>query len=411
MKCRFCQKTKLSNIVDLGFSAPSNANLTLEKLNLPEVQYPLRISVCSACFLVQTEDFLKSAELFEDTYTYFSSASQSWLIHARKYAKMIEKRLKLDINSLVVELASNDGYLLQNFKKARIPCVGVEPTNSTAAVCQEKGIKVHQEFFSMKFSEKIIEFHGKANLIIGNNVYAHVPDINDFTSGISNLLQDQGTVTLEFPHLLKMLSLKQFDTIYHEHFSYFSLSTVHRIFEKNGLKIYDVEKLQTHGGSLRVYGCKIDYNIKINASVDTVIAEENEFGLNNIISYQKFSSKIMDMKLEVLEYLVKQKKSGKRIYGYGAAAKGNTLMNYCGITSDIIEIIFDAAESKQGKFTPGSHVPILNPDQILQNPTPDVIIIFPWNIKSEIIEFLSNIEKLKGVEVVTFIPNLEISKL
>ena len=411
MKCRFCKKEELSSFLDLGFAPPSNANLTVEHWNIPEIYYPLRTLVCNNCFLVQTEDFLESSKLFEDTYTYFSSASKSWLSHAKTYAKMIERKLKLDAQSLVVEIASNDGYLLENFKNAGIPCVGVEPTKSTAVVCREKGIEVYQEFFTEKFSNKLVDKCGKANLIIGNNVFAHVPDVNDFTAGVSKLLNDKGTVTFEFPHLLKLMSLNQFDTIYHEHFSYFSLSTVSKIFQQNGLKVYDVEKLPTHGGSLRVYGCKNDYDIKISHRVGNLISEENVFGLNDLKLYKTFSSKVDNLKFKVLQYFADKKNQGKRIYGYGAAAKGNTLMNYCGIDNNFIDLIFDAAPSKQGKFTPGSHIPILNPDQIEDHPSPDIFVIFPWNIKLEIIDFLKSIKKLRGVEVVTFIPDLEISVL
>ena len=411
MKCRFCKNEDLISFLDLGSSPPSNANIKMEQLDFPEVYYPLRTVVCKKCFLVQTEDYLKSSELFEETYTYFSSASKSWLTHSKLYVDMIKQRLNLHNKSFVVEIASNDGYLLKNFQDSDIPCLGIEPTRSTAEECRKKGIQVYEDFFSKKLSIELVEKYGKADLVVGNNVFAHVPDVNDFIQGVDYILKDEGTVTLEFPHILQLIIQNQFDTIYHEHFSYFSFHVVCEIFRKNGLKVYDVEKIETHGGSLRIFGCKNTSNKKIVNRVDQLLKEETDFGLQKIETYAGVQPEIQQLKLRIINYFISQKLLGKRIYGYGAAAKGNTLLNYCGLNKDIIELIFDAAPSKQYKSTPGSRIPIYDPDQIADLPTPDIMVIFPWNIKSEIISVLRGIDELKDIDVVTLIPDLKVTNL
>jgi SAM-dependent methyltransferase len=387
MKCRHCEKELNYTFLDLGFAPPSNSYLSKADLTKPETYYPLRVKVCDECWLVQTEDYAKADELFDSKYAYFSSTSASWLDHATLYSRKIIDRLKLSSESLVVEVASNDGYLLKNFLLAGIPCLGVEPTASTADASAKIGVEVIREFFSEDLA-KALQHKSKADLIIGNNVYAHVPDLNDFTRGLKVLLKDDGVVTLEFPHLMELLKNTQFDTIYHEHFSYLSLYTVNRIFKKFGLRVFDVEQLPTHGGSLRIYGCHYQSARANHSAVSELLEQEFNYGLQSLNVYEDFQSKVDLIKNNLLEFLINQKKAGKSVAAYGAAAKGNTLLNYSGIKLDLIDYVCDAAAAKQEHFMPGSHIPIKHPSYLEENKV-DFIMILPWNISSEIKQQLS----------------------
>ena len=379
MKCRHCETPLQHVFLDLGSMPPSNDYLPSP--DATEQSFPLRLFVCDNCWLVQTEDFSSAGELFRHDYAYFSSTSTTWLAHAKAYADMITKRLKLGKSSFVIELASNDGYLLKNFVAAGIPCLGIEPTESTALAAEKLGIPVLKEFFGEELGERV----QKADLIIGNNVYAHVPDINDFTAGMKAALKPSGTITLEFPHLMELIRHNQFDTVYHEHYSYLSLYAVEKIFAKAGLRVLDVEKLPTHGGSLRVYGCHAADPRPSSAAVAALLAEEKQAGLQSLDTYRGFQARADKVKNELLAFLTGQKKAGKTVAGYGAAAKGNTLLNYAGVKSDLLSFVCDAAPSKQGKFLPGSHIPILPPSTMAEK-KPDVVLILPWNIASEVMQ-------------------------
>lgn len=406
MKCRHCQTGLKHCFIDLGFSPPSNAYLSDSDLRKPERYYPLKIFVCDNCWLVQTEDFVEADKLFSNDYAYFSSVSQGWLDHAKNYVAMITKRLGLGMQSQVIEVAANDGYLLKNFVEAGIPSLGVEPTESTARVAESLGIPIVREFFGKQLGNDFAKKGVQADLIIGNNVYAHVPDINDFTAGLKAALKPGGTITLEFPHLLQLIEHTQFDTVYHEHFSYLSLYTVMQIFSNAGLRIWDVEELSTHGGSLRVYGCHVEYKREENLSVSSILRKEQDYGLQTISTYHHFQSKIDRVKNELLSFLIEQKKQGNKVAAYGAAAKGNTLLNYAGVKSDLLSFVCDAAQSKQGKFLPGSHIPVLQPS-VLREKKPDYILILPWNLKDEVMKQLEYIRDWAGKYVVV-VPALEI---
>jgi SAM-dependent methyltransferase len=332
---------------------------------------------------VQTEEYARAEMLFHPEYAYFSSVSRSWLSHAAKYAADITQKLKLDASSLVIEVASNDGYLLKNFVAAGIPCFGIEPTASTAMAAKRLDIPVVQEFFNERLARRLAEEGHRADLLIGNNVYAHVPDINDFTAGMKAVLKPGGTITLEFPHLLRLISGIQFDTVYHEHYSYLSLYTVDRIFRSAGLRIYDVEQISTHGGSLRIFGCHQDDSRPTNHAVSALLAEEKKRGLRTLQPYRGFQAHAERVKDELLFYLIEQKRSGKKVAAYGAAAKGNTLLNFAGVKPDLLPYVCDSAPSKQGKFLPGSRIPVLAPDQLCQR-QPDIVLVLPWNIADEI---------------------------
>lgn len=385
MKCRHCS-TQLSHVfLDLGYAPPSNAYLLAEQLQAPEITFPLKLYVCDQCWLVQTEDYTEADALFSRDYAYFSSTSQSWLQHAARYTEMMTRRLNLNQSSFVVEVASNDGYLLKNFVESGVPCLGIEPTDSTAEAAELLGIPVVRDFFGVALAKKLASSGKLANLICGNNVYAHVPDINDFTQGLKVLLKPSGVITLEFPHLLQLIKHNQFDTVYHEHFSYLSLHTVSRIFQHSGLRIYDVEKLPTHGGSLRIYGCHENDERRSEATVNHLLAQEKEFGLLDLQIYKQFQHQANQVKNEFISFLIDQKKAGKIVAAYGAAAKGNTLMNYAGIKPDLLSFICDAAPSKQGKYTPGSHIPIVSPNELARC-KPDWVVIFPWNIAEEVMQ-------------------------
>lgn len=406
MNCRHCQNKLEHLFLDLGFAPPSNAYRSKEDLNKPELTYPLRIKVCDRCWLVQTEDFVDADELFNPEYAYFSSTSSSWLDHAARYSYMIQKRLSLNAESLVVEVASNDGYLLKNFVEAGIPCLGIEPTDSTADASEKLGVPVKNEFFSVELAEELAANGKQADLIIGNNVYAHVPDINDFTLGLKKLLNPSGTITLEFAYLLKLIQQNEFDTVYHEHFSYLSLHAVESICKGAGLKIYDVEELATHGGSLRVYGCHEEAGFDASARVNEQLKKEEEAGLLELETYVHFQQQAEKVKNELLTFLIRQRIQGKSVAGYGAAAKGNTLLNYGGVKADLLPFVCDVAPSKQDKYLPGSHIPIFPPDYIKEQ-KPDFILILPWNIAVEIIKQLSYVKDW-GCKFVRAIPELQI---
>lgn len=377
MNCRHCGQALHHKFLDLGLAPPSNAYLSSS--DQKEQRFPLKLFVCDACWLVQTEDVARPEQLFASDYAYFSSVSSGWLKHAADYAAMITKKLRLNKNSLVMEIAANDGYLLKNFVAAGIPCLGIEPTASTAAAAEKLGIPIVREFFGKKLASRL----DKADLLIGNNVYAHVPDINDFTAGLKAALKPGGTVTLEFPHLLRLIEQVQFDTVYHEHYSYLSIHTVCRIFEKAGLRVFDVEALSTHGGSLRIYGAHADDKRPTTQAVENIRSEEEKQGLCALPAYQSFQARADKVKQGLLDFLKEQKRAGKKVAGYGAAAKGNTLLNYAGVTCELLPYVCDAAASKQGKFLPGSHIPILPPGALKER-RPEVLLILPWNLREEI---------------------------
>jgi SAM-dependent methyltransferase len=407
MKCRHCGRPLTHTFLDLGFAPPSNAYLSADDLTRPEKYYPLKIKVCDQCWLVQTEDYAAANELFGPQYAYFSSTSSSWLAHAARYSKSIIGKLQLGRDSLVIEVASNDGYLLKNFVAAGVPCLGIEPTASTAAAAERLGIPVLREFFGEKLARRLAAEGKQADLIVGNNVYAHVPAINDFTRGLKCVLKPGGTITLEFPHLLRLIEQAQFDTVYHEHFSYLSLYTVAQMFAAAGLRVCDVEELPTHGGSLRVYGCHADDARPTAAAVAALMDGEASCGLRGLAVYQGFQANADRVKDDLLLFLLQQKRAGKRVAAYGAAAKGNTLLNYAGVKPDLLPFVCDAAAAKQGKFMPGSHIPILPPVALIER-RPDYLLILPWNIAAEVRQANAALAE-RGTKFVTAVPTLEVA--
>lgn len=407
MNCRACGPPLRHTFVDLGFAPPSNAYLAAADLSRPEKYYPLRIKVCDRCWLVQTEDYAAADEFFGADYAYFSSTSSSWVAHAKRYAERMIGALGLTRSSLVIEIASNDGYLLKNFVTAGIPCLGIEPTASTAAAAERLGIPVLREFFSEALGRRLAAEGKRANLIVGNNVYAHVPDINDFTRGLKAALKTGGTITLEFPHVMRLIEHAQFDTIYHEHFSYLSLFTTTRIFAEAGLRVFDVEELPTHGGSLRLFGCHTNDARATSATVGALLAEEKRRGLQTLEPYRAFQARADRIKDDLLSFLIEQKRRGKIVAAYGAAAKGNTLLNYAGVKPDLLPYVCDAAVAKQGKFMPGSHIPILPPSTLSER-RPDFLLILPWNIAEEI-KAAHGVLVAQGTKFVTAVPVLEMS--
>lgn len=406
MKCRHCSQPLTHQFVDLGYAPPSNAYLSADQLHAPEVTFPLRVLICDVCWLAQTEDFTAADDVFSHDYAYFSSTSTSWLQHAKSYCGMIRHRLGLTGDSFVVEIAANDGYLLRNFVEAGIPCLGIEPTESTALAAEKSGVPIWRRFFGEETARTLIERWRQADLICGNNVYAHVPDINDFTRGLAVALKPGGVVTLEFPSLMSLMRDLQFDTIYHEHFSYLSLTSACRIFASCGLRIFDVECLPTHGGSYRIYGCHDADRRPDAASVQTLLDEEKAFGLSNLELYRNFQGRIEKIKDDLLLFLIEQKRDGKRVAAYGAAAKGNTFMNFAGISTDLIAFVADAAPSKQGKWMPGNHLPILPPADLVAY-RPDYVVIFPWNIAAEVVQQQTLIRE-NGGRFVIAIPELAV---
>lgn len=403
-RCRHCDAPLENTVLDLGHQPLSNAYLTREQLSLPEITYPLRVFMCTECWLVQLPALIAADELFTDDYAYFSSTSTSWLTHARNYFDQVRQRFSLGPDSHVVEIGSNDGYLLRNAIEAGIPCLGVEPTSRTADAAESLGIPVIRDFFGYESARRLKTDGHRADLIVANNVYAHVPDINDFTQGLAELLKPEGVVTLEFPHLLQLVKNNQIDTIYHEHFSYLSLKVVQRIFAVSGLRVCDAEEIPTHGGSLRVFGCHLDAQHLTSDNVIDIINLEHRSGLEQLDTFHSLQSRANQVKNDLLTFLISQKGAGKSVAAYGAAAKGNTLLNFAGVKPDLLRFVCDAAESKQGKFLPGSHIPIL-PPETLQDQTPDWIVVLPWNIADEIYAKLHEIST-SPVRCVTAIPKL-----
>jgi hypothetical protein len=392
--CRFCGAPVKAVFADLGMSPLANSYLPPERANKMEPFYPLRALVCEECFLVQLEEFETPERIFSD-YAYFSSYSSSWLEHSRRYVDQMVERLGLDSNSHVVEIASNDGYLLQFFHERQIPVLGVEPAANVAKVALQKGIPTLVEFFGRETARSLAR-ESAADLLLGNNVLAHVPDLNDFVAGMQILLNRGGVITMEFPHLMRLIEDNQWDTIYHEHFSYFSFLTVRRVFEAHGLRLFDVEELPTHGGSLRVYGCHADDGAKSESSAARELRErERAAGYEVLETYLGYGRRVEADKREILTFLIGLKEQGLRIVGYGAPAKGNTLLNYCGVRRDFLEYTCDLNPHKQGQFLPGSHIPIRSPAAI-KDDRPDVVLILPWNLKDEIVEQLGFIRQWGG---------------
>jgi SAM-dependent methyltransferase len=404
INCRFCQEPLTESFVNLGVSPLANSYLTAEKLTEMEPHYELHPRVCSNCFLVQLPAFETPENIFGD-YAYFSSYSDSWLAHCKAYAESISKRLDLNSKSLVLELASNDGYLLQYFKDLGIPVLGVEPAGNVAEVAKEKGIPTITRFFGKEAGREIAE-KGQADLVIANNVLAHVPDINDFVAGITAVLKPGGVATLEFPSLLELMRKNLFDTIYHEHFSYLSLYAVESIFGKQGLSIFDVDRLTTHGGSLRIYAGHKDCGHETTDSIINLRKEEEGFGINRITTYKDYAAGVARLKRQTLRFLIEARDKDKKVAAYGAPAKSTTLFSYCGIGPDLIAYTVDRSPHKQNRYLPGSRIFIDHPDRLRKNP-PDYIVILPWNIRDEIIDSLNDLRS-SGTKFVTFIPQLEI---
>jgi SAM-dependent methyltransferase len=404
-KCRFCGTPLEHTFVDLGVSPESNAYVSKDKLQQMEPFYPLHAFVCEKCFLVQLEEFQTPQDIFSD-YAYFSSYSQSWLDHSKRYVEMMIPRFELNDESLVVEIASNDGYLLQYFAENKVPVLGVEPAANVAEYAIKKGIPTEVAFFGVETAKRLFDKKGPASLILGNNVLAHVPDINDFVEGMHILLADDGIITMEFPHLMRLIEYNQFDTIYHEHFSYLALVSVEKIFEAHGLKLFDVEELPTHGGSLRIFAQQSTGTRPVSDRLLALRKEEAEFGLDKIETYLDFSKKVEAVKVSLLEFLIKAKKEGKKVAGYGAPAKGNTLLNYCGVGKEFIKFTVDRSPHKQDLYLPGTHIPIYAPDKIIAE-KPDYLIILPWNLKNEIMEQMAQIREWGG-KFVTPIPEVEV---
>lgn len=408
MNCRFCKEELTNVFIDLINSPASNSFLTKEELNEPETFYPLKVYTCANCFLVQVDEYKKSDAIFDSNYVYFSSYSTSWLAHAKKYTEMMTERFGYNEDSLVIEVASNDGYLLQYFKEKNIPVMGIEPTANTAEVAMGKGIKTVIEFFGAELADRFAnDWDVRADLLLGNNVLAHVPDILDFVAGMKIILKDTGVITMEFPHLMQLVDNNQFDTIYHEHFSYLSFYTVKQIFESQGLEMFDVEEIPTHGGSLRIYAKhKEDSTKTISENVAALLKKETDKGLDTLAYYDNFQQKALKAKLDLTDFLILQKRKGKRVAAYGAAAKGNTMLNYCGIKSDLVDFVVDANPHKQDKFLPASHIPVVN-EQFLKDAKPDFVLILPWNLKEEIGEQLSYVKDWGG-KLVVAIPGIDI---
>lgn len=407
MKCRHCHTELILPLVDLGAAPPSNAYLTRQTLHAPEKHFPLRVLVCTECWLAQTEDYAGADELFSADYAYFSSFSTTWLKHAEKYVADMAQRFALDVNSHIVEVAANDGYLLQYAKARGIPCLGIEPTTSTADAARAKGIEIVEAFFGVKLARQLAAQGKQADLTAANNVLAHVPDINDFVAGFAVLLKPTGVATFEFPHLLRLVSENQFDTIYHEHYSYLSLTAVKRIFEHNGLSVFDVEELPTHGGSLRLYAQRRDSGAReISQNVAKLLEREVAAGMTTPAFYAGFQAKADQVKNDFLAFLIEAKRAGKTVVGYGAAAKGNTLLNYAGVRPDLLPYVVDRNPAKQDKFLPGCRIQIVAESQLKQA-RPDYVVILPWNLRAEVVEQLAYIREWGG-QFVTSVPTLKV---
>jgi len=404
--CNACGATLHHVFCDLGLSPISNAFIKLEEQNKGEMFYPLRALVCEQCWLVQLDSCQKSEAHFHDDYVYFSSFSEYWLEHSRNYVESMINRFELSSKSKVMELASNDGYLLQYFVQANIPCLGIEPTANTASEARRKGVETHEAFFGIETAKKLLNDGWQVDLLLGNNVLAHVPDINNFVAGMPKVLKPEGVVTLEFPHLLSLIAENQFDTIYHEHYSYLSLTALLPVFDKVGLRVFDVEKLSTHGGSLRLFLCHQSAVHNTKTTVNELLVEEESEGLLDQSTYTEFAEKISAIKRNLLRFIIEAKEQGKVIAAYGAAAKGNTLLNYCGIANDFIDFVADKNPTKQNRLLPGTRIPVVSPKSIYEL-KPDYLLILPWNIKDEVMEQMHGIREWGGKFVVP-IPELEI---
>lgn len=408
MKCRHCRAELTLPLGDLGSAPPSNAYLTRQTLHEPEKYFPLRVLVCTQCWLVQTEDYAGADELFPADYAYFSSYSTTWLKHAEQYVADMVQRFALNTNSRIIEVAANDGYLLQYAKARGIPCLGIEPTASTASAARAKGIEIVEEFFGVKLAQQLAAQGKQADLTVANNVLAHVPDINDFVDGFAILLKPAGVATFEFPHLLNLVEQNQFDTIYHEHYSYLSLTSVGNIFAANGLTVFDVEELPTHGGSLRVFAQRSDTGRQeARAGVAELLAREKAAGVASPAFYENFQTRADKVKNDLLAFLLEAKRAEKQVAGYGAAAKGNTLLNYAGVRSDLLRYVADRNPAKQGKFLPGSRIPIAGEEEIRRT-QPDYVLILPWNLRAEVTHQLDYIRAWGG-QFVTAIPSIEVT--
>lgn len=407
MRCRHCGAEVSLTMIDLGSAPPSNAYLTKESLQSPEKWFPLRVLVCEKCWLAQTEDFSRADELFDADYAYFSGFSNTWLAHCERYVDDMVRRFVIDANSHVVEIAANDGYLLQFVKGRNIPCTGVEPTASTAAAARAKGISIWEDFFGVNLAAQMVGKGMQADLTVANNVLAHVPDINDFVSGFAILLKPEGVATFEFTHLLRLIEGTLFDTIYHEHFSYLSLTAVTRIFGQNGLMVFDVEELPTQGGSLRVYAQRSDSGkYRMSDNVHELLEREYLHGMTSPAYYAGFQEKANRVKDDLVSFLIEAKRKGQKVVGYGAAAKGNTLLNYAGVRPDLLPYVVDINPAKQGKYMPGSRIPILPTEELLEK-RPDYLLILPWNISGEI-KKQNNWLTVLGTKFVTALPKMEI---
>ena len=407
MTCRHCGSPLSLDLIDLGFAPPSNAYLTAKALREPEIYYPLRVLVCQECWLTQTEDFVGHDQLFTNDYAYFSSYSVTWVEHARLYVEAMIARFGLNAQSLVVEIAANDGYLLQHVSKRGIPNYGIEPTNSTAEVARSKGLHIVEEFFSRATARRMLREKGPTDLMIANNVLPHVPDINDFVAGFVIMLKATGVATFEFPHFYNLVRFNQFDTIYHEHYSYSSLSSVVTIFNSNGLEVFDVEEIKPHGGSLRVYAQRKDSRpYPISPRVQAVLNKEEKAGMKTVNFYKDFQAAAKKATLDLLLFLIECNRAGKTIVAYGAAAKGNTILNYAGVKPNLLPRVYDAAPSKAGKYLPGSHIPVLHASEFVKE-SPDYVLITPWNLVDEIISTYPHIHAAGG-SWVTAIPSLKI---
>ena len=408
MKCRHCGSDVSHVLVDLGVAPPSNAYLTKMALKRPEKYFPLRVLVCESCWLVQAEAYSRAAELFNEEYAYFSSFSTEWLEHSKRYVDEMTVRFRLGSSSTVVEVAANDGYLLQYVKEKSIGCYGIEPTASTANAARQKGIEIVQDYLSTSLAQQIRNQGKNADLVVANNVLAHVPDINDFSNACRLLMKPNGVFTCEFPHLMNLISQHQFDTIYHEHFSYLSFGTVINIFAKNGLNVFDVEEIGTHGGSLRVFAqCSDTGSHLVSSRVDDLLSRETLAGMSSIAFYQGFQEHAERVKNDFLRFLIEKKGEGRIVVGYGAAAKGNTLLNFAGVKSDLIKYVVDRSPHKQNKFMPGSRIPIVSEERLSVD-KPDFVVIFPWNISDEVKTQLNYLSK-SGMKFVVAVPNLQIS--
>jgi 2-polyprenyl-3-methyl-5-hydroxy-6-metoxy-1,4-benzoquinol methylase len=395
MRCRHCGAELRLPFIDLGTAPPSNAYLTREQLHKPEKWYPLRVLVCECCWLVQTEDYVGASDLFTDDYAYFTSVSKTALDHARDYVTAMCERLRLGPASLVAEIAANDGYLLQYVEQRGVPCYGIEPTKSTASAAREKGIRIVEAFFGKALASDLAGKGQQADLIVANNVLAHVPDINDFIGGVAILLKPDGIVTFEFPYLLNLVRENQFDTIYHEHYSYLSLTAIERIFRASGLAIVDVEHLPTHGGSIRVFAQRAAGRAKPRAAVEAMLTTERQEGVNSVAFYAGFQSRAEAAKDALLAFLSEQRKSARKVGAYGAAAKGNTLLNFAGVYSELLPYVADRSPAKQGKYLPGSRIPIVDEKHLISD-RPDWVLILPWNLRFEIEKQLAAIREWGG---------------